>query len=148
MNLARLALVLFALSLTTGCHKPAAQSQPPPAPAPHVLGMVPAVYTWSSNVGVVSGTLKTSGGRLYSYRAENRNAAARWLQLWDTAGSPGTGTLIDAVWIPASGGYVQDAVFYENGLTFSSGITWGFSTTSSTYSAATAADHTFAADYN
>lgn len=110
--------------------------------------MVPATFHFSSNVATGTGTLKTSAGVIYSFRGENRNAAGRWLQLWDTAGAAGTGTLIDAIWIAAGAVYQQEAVFYEQGVHFQTGITWGFSTTATTYTAGTATDHTFAANWN
>jgi hypothetical protein len=144
MHVVRLLGLLLALA-SCRPHSPL----PPPVDAGavvthHRLG---AALSGGFFPSAVSGTVKTTGGQLYCYRAENRNASARWLQLWDTpSGAPGSGTLLDSIWIPGSSAVVIDHLFFgPNGadfLPFTTGLTFGFSTTISTYTAATAADHT------
>jgi hypothetical protein len=102
-------------------------------------------YSWIASVTANVG----SGERcLYAFRAENRNAVARYLQFWDTAdGVAGHGTLIDSIEMWGTSSLIVDTTFLGQGLRFATGLVFAWSTTQSTYTAATAADHTFAARF-
>lgn len=86
--------------------------------------------------------LKTSAGNVYSFSCTNLNASStRYFQLFDTSGVPG-GTPIASFPVYPNAGFLsigQDLIG-GNGIPFTTGIAWGFSSTSLTYTAATATD--------
>lgn len=85
--------------------------------------------------------IKGSGGNVYSVACLNREASVRYLQLWDTTTIAGTGSLIDEFVLPASNQVrVGTEYFTLSGLHFNSGLAFGYSTTSGTYTAGTAAN--------
>lgn len=78
--------------------------------------------------------------RLFSFSITNNNASVRYLQFFDSTGA--TTTISAEHVIPAGGECVlSEGDFTLDGLQFFSGITWGVSTTSGSYTAATATDH-------
>ncbi|HYM97648.1 MAG TPA: hypothetical protein VET26_10115 [Candidatus Sulfotelmatobacter sp.] len=102
----------------------------------------------SANLAAVSGTAKAASGQLFGLFATNRNAAVRYLMVFDQPGAPNTGSApvfefpVSAITsTTAVGTLALGSNFFAPGWTFSNGITWGFSSTSGTYTAATAADH-------
>lgn len=100
------------------------------------------------SIGAVSGLIKATGGSLKSFKASNRNAAVRFLQLFDQSTAPDNGaTPVDQFVVPATTGMIVigQELFTTLGISFVQGISWGFSTTSATFTAGTAADHDFAA---
>lgn len=74
----------------------------------------------------------------------NRNASLRYLQVSDSA-SPPTNGAVPAFQIPvgAQQAFVIGSDFFgpPPGMRFVNGLSWGYSTTSGTFTAATAADH-------
>ena len=109
---------------------------------------------WRSQVGVtlpfaafgtsVALSVKATAGNITSIYASNANAAVRYLQLFNKASAPTGGDVPVHSWpITVSGGsiLVGTDFFGTNGGYASSGIAIGISTTSATFTAATAADH-------
>ena len=88
--------------------------------------------------------LKATGGRAFSFAAINSNAAARFLQLHDTATTPaGAAAPKYSFEIAAASGLVVGSDFFTlQGMPFALGIAYAFSTTKDTFTAATAADGT------
>lgn len=103
--------------------------------------------TYYTALAAVSGVAKASAGNLKSLKAANRNAAARYIQIFNSAAGPtGGATPLDQTLVPAGATVVLGTDFFTDaGVALGTGIAWGFSTTSGTYTAATAADHDFAA---
>jgi hypothetical protein len=99
-------------------------------------------------LATVSGNIKASSGALRSFKAINRNAAARYLQLFDSTSAPdSTNVPIDEFLIPAASQIVIGTDFFTlQGAVFAVGVSFGFSTGSGTYTAATAGDHDFSAN--
>jgi hypothetical protein len=98
----------------------------------------------SANIGASSGFAKASAGTLFSISCNNRNAANRWIQVFNSASGPtGGATPFMAPWLVPAGGLtiVGSDHFTAGGISFSTGIAWGVSTTSATFTAGTASDH-------
>src|ERR1700760_524356 len=77
---------------------------------------------------------------LLSLQAVNRNAAARYVQVFK--GATATGTPLVSFFIPAAGSVlIGDTIFTLGGLDVSSTFTVAFSTANTPYTAATATDH-------
>lgn len=104
----------------------------------------PTTYT---NLGTVTtANIKASTGNVFSISIINTNAAARYFQLFNSTSS--TATVVYCWTIPAGGALIVGNDFFTNaGINFSTGITWGVSTTFLTYTAATAAEHVTAVNY-
>lgn len=84
------------------------------------------------------------GWRVKACVLENRNAAKRFLQLHDTATTPGAAAVpVLSIPVAASSVLLVDAALLGAlGLKFpANGIAYAWSTTAGTYTAATAADH-------
>ncbi len=101
-----------------------------------------------------SGVIKNSPGTLFSIACTNLSANARYIQLFNTTSAPSAGaTPFRSYPLYSSGGFtVIDAQLWgaiqsSIGLSFSTGISWGFSTTALTYTAGTATDCIFEASY-
>lgn len=102
---------------------------------------------------VTTAVVKASAGAVLSLRAINTNAAARYLQIHNTSSAPAGGaTALRSFVIPAGTaanpavlmldrGYFADQVFCPTGISFA------FSTTRDTYTAATAGDHDIDINY-
>lgn len=108
----------------------------------------------SAKLAAVSGSAKASSGQLFGFVANNRNAAVRYLMVFDSASAPNVGDApLFQFPVPAItsttdvGKLLLGSEFFAPGWSFSNGITWGFSTTPNAYAAATAADHDFLAVY-
>lgn len=84
---------------------------------------------------------------LQALHAKNKNAAVRYLQVFDSAGT--TTTVLYQWEIPPQAASVPGQIIVGNdffglaGWVFATGLTVGISTTDGTYTAATAADHDF-----
>jgi len=90
-----------------------------------------------------------SASRVFGLTCRNLNIlSARYIQLWDTSGNAGTGTLKFEEYIPANGNINHSSVFSKNGLYFLTGITFGFSTISGDYTAGQASDNITQITYN
>lgn len=92
-------------------------------------------------IGISAGAnVKSSAGKVYGLSCLNLAADVRYLQLFNAATPTGTPIESFAVY-PDSGQVIlgQD-YFTDSGLSFSTGISFGFSTTAATYTAGTASD--------
>jgi hypothetical protein len=104
----------------------------------------PSLFTnFASNTTL---NIKASAGNVFSIYCVNANAAVRYIQILNTAttGTSGTTVPILSFAVPASGGNVliTTEFFSAAGIYLSTGIAFGFSTTSSVYTAGTASDMT------
>lgn len=98
----------------------------------------------------VTAVAKNTEGRVLALRATNTNAAVRYFQLFNSASTPTTGVTAStySFIIPAGTATAPatmdlgEEFWGKFGQYFDQGITYGWSTTASTYTAATAADHT------
>ena len=107
--------------------------------------------TPSNTLGTsLTGVAKSSAGNLMAVYATNDNAAVRYLQIHNKATAPSTGNSATYCF-PIPGGTannpgqlaLDEAFFGKYGVNFSTGISWGFSNTKSTFNAVgTASDHT------
>lgn len=99
--------------------------------------------TTFSNLGA-NATLNVKGstGNVYSVSCINTNAASRYLQLHNTATTPSAAAVPALSFlVPAGGQIVIGADFFTNeGINFSTGIAFAFSTTQNTYTAGTAGE--------
>ena len=100
----------------------------------------PATVTGSAKGGAPN-------ARVFSATGTNRNGSMRYLMLFNRATVLAGGEVPLVAWPipPASGGIPGvDAfgdIFTVDGILFPLGLVWGMSTTSGSYTAATAADH-------
>jgi len=104
-----------------------------------------STYSWSlfTNFGAnATLNVKASTGNIKSVYCHNLNAAVRYLQLHNTATTPGGGAVpLLTFLVPATGVVVLDGQFFgENGFNFTTGIAFAFSTTEGTYTAGAAGD--------
>jgi hypothetical protein len=97
--------------------------------------------------------VKNTAGNVYALRATNANASARYIQLHNTATTPAGGAtaqlsyLVPAGTAAAPGVLELDSSYFAPSERFGTGIAFAWSTTASTYTAATAGDHTTALRY-
>lgn len=98
------------------------------------------ISTYKSLAAATTGTAKATPCRLLSAVVHNGNAATRFFQLYDTT-STTTPILFQAA-VPAgdSIGLTIEHFGTKEGLNFDTGLTWGMSTTSGSYVAATAGE--------
>jgi hypothetical protein len=104
----------------------------------------------STNYGAAAtANVKNAAGNLFGVYASNSNAAARWLQVHNTATTPGAGAVpLLSIRVPATGDVqITDALLTRGGLYCSTGIALAMSTTEATYTAATAAESFWHAFY-
>lgn len=104
-------------------------------------------YPYYQALATVSGVIRAVPASLRSIKAINRNAAIRYLQIFDSISAPdSTNVPIDQFLVQATSMLTIGTDFFTlSGLTFDIGISWGFSTSAGTYTAATAGEHDFAA---
>lgn len=100
--------------------------------------------TLTNYLGTSSGAnLKSSGGTIYAIICSNDNAAVRYFQIFDEPRNPTLNDLpLIAFPVYSSDGLLiigQD-ILGGAGIPLSSGVSWGFSSTRLTYTAATATD--------
>lgn len=100
--------------------------------------------TYSAHAAA-SGVIKASAGKLYHMVFDNDNAAARYVQFFNTTSVPADGTAPMFAIKLAAGDYM-DFDFGEQGLYFSTGISWCLSTTFATKTLA-GADASIAGTY-
>jgi hypothetical protein len=96
----------------------------------------------------VANIVKNASGTLYSLSATNRNTSTRWLQLFASPTIPTANTTPYAQYMvpPGPGMIVLGSDFFTTaGIVIPGGIAYGFSTSSTAYTAATATDHDFSA---
>lgn len=103
-----------------------------------VLGQKTLFKNFGANATL---NIKSASGSVYSCSCMNLNASARYFQLWNSSTTAGSGTLLCTFLVPANSQIViGNDYFHINGITFDTGIAFGFSTTATTYTAGTAAD--------
>lgn len=98
-----------------------------------------------NNLGIaVSKTVKSAAGVLIGLTARHTDGSSLYLWIFDNTAASGT-SLIIPVLVPASGQIIIGTdLFTTKGLAFSTGLTYGFSTSGSTYSAYGTAANCFA----
>jgi hypothetical protein len=100
---------------------------------------------------VISGVIKSSAGQLLSLVVSNANAAARYLWIKNAAAAPGnadsSSTVVHVFYLPPSSTIDLSKFFQDSGLYFSTGISWGISTSANSYTAGTASEHLVNAGY-
>ena len=86
---------------------------------------------------------KGEPGQVHSLVVRNLNTAFRFFQLHDktTAPTSGNAAAISVPIPPNSMVVLGEDFFREQGVSFSHGVAWGYSTALATFTAATAADH-------
>lgn len=117
--------------------------------------VVSATYSplWFSAAADATCLVKASPGHLFGFRVTNVNTALRYVQLFNLTAVPADTTVPDKVIpLPAGSATVPAALgmaaeFGNNGVYFSTGIVICVSTTKTTLTAATDADHTVNAVY-
>lgn len=114
----------------------------PPAPA----------TDFTSNQASVGGAIKAAAGRLFALSCSNFATSVRYLQLFNTTNGPtGTPAKNYPVYPMNSNGpgfLVLDRNFFStDGLNFTTGISWGFSSTPITYTAGANSECVFEARY-
>ncbi len=105
------------------------------------------VSRFASLGAAATANAKAGAGNLYSITATNRNAAVRYLQLFDSTGATATVLYQWPVAVTAGLVIIGSDFFTEAGWRFSTGITWGMSTTAGSYVAATASETDVAGSY-
>lgn len=97
-----------------------------------------------TNIGANSTlNVKASGGNVFSLICHNANAAARYVQLHNTATVPVTtvGVPVYSFYVPAGAQIgIGSDIFTNPGVNLAAGIAFAFSTTRDVYTAATAGD--------
>jgi hypothetical protein len=103
--------------------------------------------TFTSLGAATTANVKTGGAVLYSITAANRNAAARYLQIFNSTSS--TATVLYQWIVPGTSGQIiiGEEFFTPEGWFLSAGLTWGVSTTAGSYVAATASETDVAGSY-
>lgn len=127
-------------------------------------GSVPVTIASNQNVVITSpnysgfvsmgtstgGNIKSSSGSLFGIVATNANASTRFLQLFNKATGPVTNDVPMLVY-PVYGNYgnlmIDGNLWGYSGVGFSTGISWGFSTTWLTYTAGVGSECVFEARY-
>lgn len=99
-------------------------------------------YTTTQNLSFTTLNLKASAGNVYSLSVFNSTASVRYLQLHNTATTPGGGaTAFDLFLVPPNGQTIVDAQYFgPGGMAFATGIAYANSTTAGTYTAGSAGD--------
>ena len=113
------------------------------------------VASVATNFGAnVSGFAKATPGNVHAVSGFNINAAVRYLQLFEDLDGPAAAQVPKFSFIIPAGSATAPATlilgndfFTAVGVYFATGISWGFSTTHATYTAATATDHGIAIIY-
>ena len=91
----------------------------------------------------VTANIKASAGNLFAIWGDNDSASLRYLQVHDTAGTPAAAA-VPKFEIPVAAGdfnSIGEDMLGRAGVYFGNGIAYAWSTTSGSYTAATAADH-------
>lgn len=112
-----------------------------------IMPLAVSTYSWNSTSDFGSNVtlnIKATSGNVKAFYCHNLNGSARFLQLHNTATTPGAGNIpLFSFLVPANGVALIDGQFFgENGKNFTTGIAYGFSTTEGTYTAGVAADQT------
>lgn len=97
---------------------------------------------------VTAAVVEDSRCQVMAIRVTSINAGIRYWQVHDKATIP-LSTEVPVIWFPLPAGTATapatlelDERWFQNSVWSTNGLGWAFSTTSTTYTAATAADHT------
>lgn len=102
---------------------------------------LPEPSTFQSVGAATTANVKATSGSLLSIAATNRNAGIRYLQLFNSTSSTATVLYQWPIAASAASTLILGTDFFtQMGWTFSTGITWGVSTTAGSYVAATAGE--------
>ena len=108
-------------------------------------------YLGQVRLGVSAGdSIKATSGNVFSLVATNLNASTRYIQLFNQATAPTLGN-VPLVVYPVFGSnllIIDTAIWGLAGIGFSTGISWGYSTTPLTYTAGVNSDVIFEIRYN
>ena len=116
---------------------PVSMANPLPVTSVNVVTVGPSVDIQS---GVITHTSKNSPANLISAFCQNTSAGTAYLQFWNGA-TAGTGTLKDVVLVPAGTSTVPGLIslgtndWSTEGLPCTTALTWGLSSTTTTYTA-------------
>lgn len=104
-----------------------------------------STYSWTLFQNLAANAtlnVKATPGNVRSVYCHNINAAARYIQLHNTATTPGGGAVpLLTFLVPASSAiFIGADILGDHGVNFSTGIAFAFSTTEGTYTAGTATD--------
>lgn len=88
----------------------------------------PTADNYNSAATTNARTIKASAGTLYSIKANNTNAAARYLKLYNTATAPTVGTTVPVLTIPIPATGFADVEFGAMGHRFGTGISMALTT--------------------
>lgn len=109
--------------------------------------VVDTQYSWSrytniaNPITVGSAVVKASAGQIGSLYCRNTTASNRWIQLFNATSAPPSGVPILSFLVPPGSAILIERTFLgDDGTNFATGITWGLSTTETTFTAATATD--------
>jgi len=117
----------------------AASTAPVAADNASVVAISPnaPAFSQTASIGTVSAVLKASAGVLKSVFAANRSTVPLWLQFQNqTTAITNAGNAVLQFYVPPNGEIVIGSDFFVGaGWAFSTGISWGFSTLTTTYTA-------------
>ena len=121
-----------------------------PATGASIL-VTPVSYIGQVRLAVSAGdNIKSTSGNVFSFVATNLNVGTRYIQLFNKATGPVLGD-IPVVVYPVFGSnllIIDTAIWGLAGIGFSTGISWGYSTTPLTYTAGSNSDVIFEIRYN
>jgi hypothetical protein len=104
-------------------------------------------YTTAQGVGALPGNIKGAAGNVFSLYVYNGNASNRFIQLFNSTSAP-SGTPLMSILVPGGGSITMGTDFFgPGGFNFSTGITLGFSTAQTTYTAGSAGDCNYVIGY-
>ena len=113
--------------------------------------VTPVSYIGQVLLAVSAGSnIKATAGNVFSFVATNLNIGTRYIQLFDRNTTPTLGA-VPLVVYPVFGSnllIIDTAIWGLAGIGFSTGISWGFSTTPLTYTAGVNSDVIFEIRYN
>lgn len=107
------------------------------------------------NTGVSSGVVKNVGGAIYSFLVTNSNGSVRFFQIFNTSTTPTvtSAPTFSYILTPGSSSVPTQLIlgqdfFGQNGIAFTTGISFGFSTSASTFlPTSTPTDHAVQVNY-
>lgn len=105
-----------------------------------------STYAPSRSVAVendVDVSAKAAAGNVFACGGYNKNAAVRYFQIFNKASAPANPDVpVYSRAVKAGESFeIGEDIFGQSGQPFSTGIAWGWSTTSGTFTAATTTDH-------
>lgn len=105
-----------------------------------------STYAPSRSVAVendVDVSAKAAAGNVFACGGYNKNGSTRYFQIFNKASAP-AGSDVPVYSFPVATGArfeIGESIFGESGQNFSTGIAWGWSTASGSFTAATTTDH-------